>query len=205
MRVHYAYRVLCLSLGCLITSLISGCGGSRQPVVYYNLTPLTIERAPQTANNITGPISIGIGPVIFPDALSRAQIASRLDPQRLKYNDFHRWSGALADNFADVLMEDIASQLPATASIAVFPWGSYFQPSHRLFIDVSRFDGELDKEIVLAARWSLTRASNKETIVSRKSAIHVKVEGSDYQDLVGAQSQAVAELSKEIVTALAEK
>lgn len=202
---RHTFRLINLFLGCLLAAFSAGCGGSRQPVVYYNLTPLTTARGPQAADGTQNPMAVGIGPVVFPDALSRAQIASRLDPQRLKYNDFHRWSGALADNFADVLMEDIAAQLPTTASVAVFPWGGYFRPTHRLFINVSRFDGKLNDEVALEARWSLTNASGKETMLTRKSSIQVKVTGNDYQDLVSAQSQAVAELSEEITAALAGK
>lgn len=196
-------RLICLFLACLLTALIAGCGGPRQPVVYYNLTPVTVEPGRQGTSGPQEPMAIGIGPVIFPDALNRAQIASRLDPQRLQYSDVHRWSGSLADNFASVLMEDIAAQLPATASVALFPWGGYFQPTRRLYINVSRFDGKFHDEAVLEARWSLTNATGKETILSRKSVLQVKVAANNYQDLVSAQSQAVADLAKEIVAALA--
>ena len=197
------YRLNLFLLGCLLLALlISGCGGARQPIAYYNLTPLTTEQNRIPANQINAPLAIGIGPVQLPDALSRTQIASRLDPERLKYNEFHRWSGSLTDDFANVLLEDIAAQLPEQATVAIFPWGSYFQPTHRLVINVSRFDGTLGGEVELTARWTITGNSGKETLLSRKSTIQVKVTGDEYIDLVTAQSRAVADLSTEIARAL---
>lgn len=188
--------------GCLLALLLNGCG-ARQPIAYYNLTPLPAAEQRPTANETHLPLALGLGPVVLPDDLSRAQIAARIDPQRLKYNDLHRWSGSLTENFANVLLEDIASLLPEQTTVALFPWGSYFQPTHRLIINVSRFDGSLGDEVVLAARWTITNPSGKETILSRKSTIQVKVTGGEYHDLVSAQSQAVANLANEIAAALA--
>ncbi len=203
MTIHQPYRLRSLALACLLAALLGGCGGSRHPVVYYNLTPLAAEHPHQGLTGTAGQLAVGVGPISLPESLSRAQIASRLDDQRLRYDDLNRWSGSLADDFADVLMNDIAAQLPAEARVALFPWGAWFQPSHRLVVNVSRFDGALNGEVVLKARWTITNASGKEAIVSRQSTITVTVPGSHYQELVRAQSKAVADLSTEIVAALA--
>lgn len=185
----------------LLALLVGSCA-SQPPIAYYNLAPLLTEDHRLAAGATHPPLAIGIGPVQFPDTLNRAQIASRIDLQRLKYNDLHRWGGSLANDFADVLMEDIAALLPAQTAVAVFPWGSYFQPTHRLMMSVSRFDGTLADEVVLAARWTITNSTGKETIFASKSTLHVKITGEGYPDLVTAQSQAVADLSKEIAAAL---
>ncbi|OGR01349.1 MAG: hypothetical protein A2511_06875 [Deltaproteobacteria bacterium RIFOXYD12_FULL_50_9] len=186
------------ALSSLLALLIAGCVNVQPPVVYYNLTPLAMEHHQQAVAGAHNPLAIGLGPVLFPETLDEARIAYRLDPQRLKYDDFHRWSGPLADDFTNVLMENIAAQLPEQATIALFPWGSYFQPTHRLTLNVSRFDGKLGDEVVLTTRWTMTNASGKKSIISRKSTIRVKTAGNDYQELVTALSQAVADLSSEI-------
>ena len=191
-----------LALACLLTVLLGGCSVSRQTVVYYNLTSLVAEHPDQGPVDSAREMAIGVGPISLPESLSRAQIAVRLDAQRLRYDDFNRWSGSLADDFAAVLMDDIAAQLPAQTTITLFPWGGWFQPSHRLVINVSRFDGALNGEVVLKARWTITNAAGKEAIVSSQSTIKVKAADSGYQGLVAAQSQAVADLATEIVTAL---
>lgn len=198
-------RLRQLTLGPLLLALLAGGCGARQPVTYFNLTPIAAERQEAKGGDTTDPLSIGVGPVTLPDSLSRAQIASRLDSQRLRYDDFHRWSSPLADDFAEVLLEDLAAQLPTRTTVALFPWGGYFQPTHRVVVQVSLFDGTLGGEVVLKARWTLTDGSAKETMASRHSVITVKVEGEGYEGLVTAQSQAVADLSREIATALANR
>jgi len=188
-------------LGCLLALFVSGCG-ARQPVVYYHLTPLAAEEHMPVAAARPERLALGIEPVLFPEALSRAQIAARLDHQSLKYDDLHRWSNPLAEDFAEVLRADLALHLANQATIAVFPWGSYFHPSHRLVLNVSRFDGQLGDEVVLAVRWTITDGSGKEALRDGQSTLRVKTAGNQYQDLVSAQSQAVAALAKEIATSI---
>lgn len=194
-RHYFLVRFLFASF---LALLIAGCVNTQSPITYYNLTPLVAERQALEVTGAYKPLAVGIGPVSFPEALDQDGIASRLDAQRLMYNDFHRWSGSLAKGFTDVLMEDLASRLPAETTIAVLPWGSFFQPTCRLTLHVIQFDGKLGDEVVLNARWTLTNASGKEALLTRKSTIRVKTAGKDYQDLVAALSQAVAEFSTEI-------
>lgn len=192
------YRPVLVILVILITS---GCGGTRRPVVYYNLSQADNfsrqEAGPQHKN-----LALGIGPIQLPESLSRSQIASRLDDQRLTFSDYNRWSGSLNDDFASVLMENIAAQLPKQTPTALFPWEKHFQPSHRLVVNVSQFDGQLGEEVTLTARWTITSGDGKSSLLTRKSSIRVKTTGNQYQDLVSAQSQAVADFSTEIATAL---
>lgn len=194
---------LCFFCGCLSLVLSSGCG-ARPHVTYYNLTSLASDQPRLVSKGGRLPLAIGLGPVTFPEALSRAQIAARLDPQRLQYSDVHRWSGSLVEGFSEVLLEDLAAHLPEESTIALFPWDGYFRPTHRLVLQVARFDGALAGEVVLTARWTITNQAGQETLLSRQSMIHVPVgcEGG-YDDLVTAQSQAVADLAQEIAGALA--
>lgn len=197
-------RSIFCSLFFVLILVVAGCG-SHQPVVYYNLTSLPAAQEEGQGVPAGERLAIGVGPVSFPESLSRPQIALRLDSQSLKYDDFHRWSGPLNDEFAEVLMEDLAARLPLQTNVALFPWGGYFQPTHRLIVNITQFDGQLDGEVILTGRWTIANAAGKETLVARKSTIRVKVTGPQYQDLVAAQSQAVAELSAEIVAALANR
>lgn len=185
----------------LLIMIISGCSGTRRPVMYYNLSQTEIEFQ-QQIDFLHKDLALGIGPIQLPESLSRLQIASRLDSQRLTYSDYNRWSGSLSEDFASVLMEDIAAQLPKETSTALFPWAKHFHPSHRLVVNVSQFDGQLGGEVILTARWTITSSDGKEPLVTRKSTVRITTNGSQYHDLVSAQSQAVADLSSEIATAL---
>jgi uncharacterized lipoprotein YmbA len=194
-------RLRTLSLGCLLILFFYACG-AHQPVTYYNLTSMPPEVRTAETSESQGAMAIGVGPVTLPEALSRDQIALRLDAQRLRYDDFHRWSSPLAEDFSEVLLDDLVARLPSHTAVALFPWGGFFQPTHRLVVNVTLFDGALGGEVTLKARWTVTNDTGKETLFSRQSLITVKVAGSQYQDLVTAQSQAVAALSDEIVTAM---
>lgn len=190
-----------LLLAALLLLLLSGCG-ARQAVTYYNLTAQAPDGGAPAATGERGPLAIGVGPVTLPEALSRAQIALRLNGQSLRFDDYHRWSNPLADDFAQVLLDDIAARLPTQTQVALFPWGGYFRPSHRLVVNVSHFDGALAGEVELRAKWTIIDGTGKETIASRQAVIRVKVAGDQYQDLVTAQSRAVADLADEMVAAL---
>src|SRR5262245_19194049 len=43
----------------------------------------------------SGPVSIGVGPVIMPGYLDRTQIVTRSGPDRVKLASFHRWAEPL--------------------------------------------------------------------------------------------------------------
>jgi len=195
----FVIRFVC---GCLLALLCSGCGAS-PPVIYYNLTSLSVDQPRLAMKGANLPLAIGLGPVSFPEALNRTQIAARLDPQRLQYSNVHRWSGPLEEGFSEVLLEDLAAHLPEDSRLALFPWEGYFRPTRRLILQVSRFDGALAGEVVLTARWTITNPVGKETLLSRQSRIQVPVAGEGYDDLVIAESRAVADLAGEIAEALA--
>ena len=49
--------------------------------------------------------------------------------------------------------------------VGFFPWMHHFQPTYRVIIDVVRFDGSLDGEVVLSARWAIADADGKDYLV----------------------------------------
>lgn len=185
----------------VLSLLFSGCGAPSPPVTFYNLTPVD-KALSQTAASTPTALAVGVGPVVFPDSLSRAQMAVRIDNQRLKFDEFHRWSGSLAKDFSNVLIEDLAGQLPKSTQLASYPWGKYFQPTQRVQVDVRRFDGSLGGQVVLEARWVVTDGEGKKMLASNKSLIKIESTGSDFSNLVSAQSQAVSQLALEIAGAL---
>lgn len=187
---------------CALLLLVHGCA-ARHAVTYYNLTPQPPDRRVTEATEANARLAIGVGPVSLPESVSRSQIALRLDAQSLRFDDYHRWSNPLADDFAQVLLDDLATRLPTDSQMALFPWGKYFQPSHRIVVNVSHFDGALAGEVELKARWTITNGTAKESLAVKQSRIRVKVAGGEYQDLVTAHSRAVAQLAEEMAAALA--
>jgi len=189
------------ALAGLLFFQLAGCGKPSPPVTYYNLVP----KEPALSTSAPTPsasLAVGVGPVSFPESLDRSQIAVRIDEQRLKFDEFHRWSGSLAEDFTKVFLEDLAARLPETARLAIYPWGQFFQPTHRVKIDVRRFDGTPGGEAVLEARWTVSDGEGKILVGSRKSLIRTPAAGKEFLNLVTAQSESVAELAREIALVL---
>jgi uncharacterized lipoprotein YmbA len=72
-------------------------------------------------------------------------------------------------------------------------------------LDVQRFDRGSDGAVVLLARWSVASDKDGAAPAQRASrvAVPVSAKADDYDALVAAHAQAVAQLAKEIAAALA--
>ena len=178
--------------------IVIGCG-STAPAKYYTLSALPRPPAATAAGRPHR--VVGIGPVTVPDFLDRPQIVTRVGENKLALSEIHRWAGRLKDEFARVLAEDIALTL-GSDRVFVFPRATDMEPSHRVEVDVLRFEGEFGKEVVLSARWVLSSEPARETLVARQSLIREPVSSSEYDALVTAQSRAIASLSREIAAAI---
>jgi hypothetical protein len=73
---------------------------------------------------------------------------------------------------------------------------------YQVILDVVRFDGDLEKDAWLVARWNIVGGKDKELLEVGRSSIREPVTGSGYDALVTAQSRALAKLSHAIVEAI---
>ena len=190
----YAWRIL---FAFSIVALFSaGCGTSR-PVELFTLNPLTRIQEKTPGMAAAQDISIGVGPVAFPEFLDRPQIVTRTSPNRLSASEFHRWAGSFQANFSAVLAENI-SILMATNRVAVYPWSDQFSPTFCIKLEVQQFDGRLGEYVLLNVTWTVTGQEGGNPTLVKKSAIREPVSATDYEALVAAKSRALATLSREI-------
>ncbi|MGD9079805.1 MAG: PqiC family protein [Desulfobacterales bacterium] len=178
--------------------LLVGCGSSPPPVEFYTLNSLsgTMQQAsPAVANQNIG---IGIGPVEIPKMLDRPQIVTRTGPNKLRMDEFHRWAGPLKDGFARVLAENIGLLL-ATDRVAIYPWEIDFKPNYRIAVDIRYFEGQLGENVILEAIWRVSGQEGQEIQIVKTSVIKETLSSPDYEALVAAKSQTIAQLSREIV------
>ena len=73
---------------------------------------------------------------------------------------------------------------------------------YQIVLDVVRFDGQAGEDALLVARWSILSGRDKELLSANRASIRERVSGSEYADVVAAQSRALAKLSREIVAAV---
>ncbi len=187
-------RVSCLFL---ISLVFVGCISRHAPsVAYFSFLNMSQLGETQTMTSLSG-VNLGIGPVMIPETLKRSQVVTRRDVNQYEFNEFNRWAGILEKDIAKVLGDNL-DQLLGVDEIAEFPWPKYFNPTYRVIVDIEQLDGDLKKEAVLSARWAITDASGKNQLVARKSVHRTPLENADYPELVEAESQLLAILSKEI-------
>jgi len=108
----------------------------------------------------------------------------------------------LAENLAHIVGNNLGMLL-GVQNIDYFPWLPYFAPTFRVVIDVQRLDGTLGGEAVLEARWSVTSADGKTQLMGDRSVFRRQTTEPGYAGLVRAESQLVADLSREIAAAVA--
>jgi uncharacterized lipoprotein YmbA len=181
----------------LLAVLLAGCGGKSTPVQFYTLNSpgdMTQNAKPADAAQA---IAIGIGPVEIPEILDRPQIVTRTGPNTIKMDEFHRWAGPLQAEIAKVLAQNI-SLLLDTDRVAIYPWEIGFKPYYRIAVDIRYFEGQLGENVVLEAVWRVSGQENKKIQAVKTSVIKETLSAPDYEALVAAKSQTIAQLSREI-------
>lgn len=184
----------------LAVGLLGGCARS-QPTRFYILTSSPgsepTSHAPVTAEQLV----IEIGPVDFPKYLDRPQIVSCTNGSRLKLAEFDRWAEPLRQSFGRTLAENL-SDLLSTERVVLFPWKRGGPIDYRITIEVIRFDGTPGGEASMIARWALLGPDGNEIAAPRRSRITVSTRQAGYDGVAAAMSEAVEELSREIVAAI---
>jgi uncharacterized lipoprotein YmbA len=182
--------------------LVSGCLGRSPSPRFYALTPVQVQAFSMRSNHVHHAV-VGIGPVKLADYLDESQIVTRRSDNQLVKAEFHRWAGSLKNNFMNVLADDLGSRL-STERVYLYPWRLSVPIDYQVTLDVVRCDGRLGDAARLEARWSIFKGPNKKLLKTMRSNISEPVTGPDYAALVAAESQAVAQLSQEIATAIRE-
>jgi len=176
-----------------LTTADSALGDTR----FYSLVAL----APSSTSSNSA-LRIGVGPIEIPRLLNRPQIISRKDNTEILMAEKHQWGGSYKEELVQALTDNL-SNLLNTENIEQYPWKFSFKPDYNIRINIERFDGQLGKAVTLRARWRLYK-NNKEITVKR-SVITVEVQGKGYAAYVKAQSQALAQLSKNIASRIITK
>jgi hypothetical protein len=185
---------LVIVIGSLI---ILGACASTEPARFYLLHAIPDAKAEKTVATSENDITVGIGPVDFPKYLDRPQIVTRISKHELKLDEFGQWAEPLTHNFSRILSENL-SLLLSTERIFSYPWAGSTQIDYQVTVEVTRFDGTPGDSVTLNTRWAILTGGEKEVLVKKKSSYSQPTSGQDYEALVSAKSQALADLSREI-------
>jgi uncharacterized lipoprotein YmbA len=166
---------------------------------FYLLTATT-SRAGSAESRAPSDLTIGLGPVRFPDYLDRSQLVTRLGPNRVVFSDFERWAEPLDRNFSRVLIENLVRLLD-TEKIIYLPALVSIPVQYQVPIEVQRFEGDGQGNVELVARWAIRSSAGDKLVRTGESHITEKG-GSKTEDVVAALSRAAGKLSEEIADAL---
>lgn len=196
MRMRFFRKLSAMVL--FMTVVLVGCRSGAPPVEFYTLSPMNAAMAKANPTVAESKIAIGVGPVEMPQVLDRPQIVTRTGPNKLTLDEFHRWAGSLQTDFAHVLAENISLLLDID-QVVVYPWQASFAPDYRIALDIRSFEGQWGKNVLLDVIWQIGDRTGTKTLAVNRSVITEPLPTADYDALVAAQSQAVAQLSREIV------
>lgn len=180
----------------------AGCG-TTGPTKFYVMNALAGSETFAPAVMARTGIAVGVGPVRIPEYLDRLQIVTRSTMSSLQLAEFERWAEPLDKSIPRILAENLSALL-GSDQVAIHPWPSALQVDYQVIVEVNRLDGTLGQAALLDARWTLLADKGKRIVVRKNSTISEPMGGSSYEGLVMAQSRALAQLAKEIATALIE-
>lgn len=188
-----------LSVLALLATLV-GCG-TTQASRFYMLESMAGTPSLERIEAPDQDISVGLGPITFPDYLDRPQIVTRTQQNRVLVAEFDRWAGPLSGNVSRVLAEDLTLLLN-TDNVVQYPWPASFEVTYQVMIDCYRFDGVLGDKALLEVQWSVVGKKGRKVLLLKRSAFAEPIGGASYEALVAAQSRALGNLSREMALAL---
>jgi uncharacterized lipoprotein YmbA len=193
-------KSFCVSVACVCVLNFLGCGTS-QPSHFYLLQALSPASGSSLTETKQSSLSLGLGPLTFPQYLGRPQIVTKVSAHEVKLAEFHKWAEPLSENTSHVLAENLSALL-STDRIVPYPWKRSIAPDYQLSLAFIQFDGTQSQEAVLKVRWTLVKDDGKTVLQEKTSQFSESLRGPDYEDLVEAMSRMLASFSQEIADAI---
>jgi uncharacterized lipoprotein YmbA len=165
---------------------------------FFMLSPIPQDGG-ATTTALGQQISIGVGPIDFPDYVKRPEVVIRTAPNRIDVSERDRWAGPLDKNFTHVLSQDLSSLLN-TQQVQYYPWNRLMPVDYQVVVEVEQFDTD-GKQATLIARWSIRDGHDGKLLYATETVSSAPV-GSAEEGPSVALSSNVATLSREIASQL---
>jgi uncharacterized lipoprotein YmbA len=195
-----------IALGACV--IVGGCSMlSPQPdhSQFFILAPIsdsTAMTARPAASRPDSQLTIGVGPVGFPDYLRRLAVVTRVAPNRIDLSDEKRWAEPLDKNFTRVLSENLATLLE-TQRVEKYPWALITRIDYKIEIDVQRFETTSDGQTQLIASWIIRDGPSSKILYASQTAAGSPA-GPDALSASSALSSDLATLSEQIASRITE-
>jgi uncharacterized lipoprotein YmbA len=187
--------VLRSALSDLATMLVLGsaaCGMSGPPPVEYVLA--AAPAATTATSQVTELPVLQVMTVRLPDYLDTTDLLVR-NGNQLTPSKNGRWGERLSVGMTRALASDLAARLP---NIVVTTTPSVKSPERRLLVDVSAFEARPDRQVVLAARWTITDGGGHTALLSEQAVLTETAVAMGDDGVVTAMTKAVDALASRI-------
>ncbi len=161
-----------IALACALAAGCSPLAAQPDRSKFFILSPLTdasVKISTSAGATTNSPLTVGIGPIDFPDYLRRLEVVTQTSTNELDLSDEKRWGEPLDKNFARVLSENI-SKLLNTQQIEKYPWPVRTHIDYQIEVDVQRFETTSDGNSQLIARWIIKDGVGKDLYASETTA-----------------------------------
>jgi uncharacterized protein len=171
---------------------------------YFVLSPVAASSssvAPASTAS-TAHLSIGVGPIKFPDYLKRPWVVTRAASNRVMVSDFKRWAESLDKNFEGTLGQNLAQML-GTRKIVYYPWYADAHVDYQVEVWVSNFETSEGGASSLSAVWIIANPKDGTELAGGQASASAPVQPGD-DGPSAALSTDLAEMSRQVADRIAE-
>jgi uncharacterized lipoprotein YmbA len=184
----------------LLALVLTAClGGGPKPSFYVLSSASDSTSAPLAAKPELG---LAVGPIEFPRYLDRPELVTRDGANQLVVADAHRWGGSLRNEILRVVSDDLG-RLLGTSRVVTYPTEPRFKADYRVLLDIREFERSAGGDVVLRARWTIAGMPGGTAQVVEESSIAQSVASSSWDDVVAAESAALATLTRQVAERIA--
>jgi uncharacterized protein len=195
MRTMNAKTAL-ITLGACVFAACSPLAPQPDNSRFFILTPISNSGTPVT--DTTSQLSIGIGPIDFPDYLKRPQVITLEEPNRIDLSQDRRWGEPLDKDFARIFSENM-SQLLDTQRIEKYPWSRKVDIDYQIEVDVIQFETIASGRSQLKTRWIIRDGKGGKELYASETDSSSPVDKTE-AGAAAALSKDVGTLSRDIAT-----
>lgn len=196
------HKTLWLFILCSALVLVfSGCRSITPAVSYYTLHAITDESAISEAGSKSPAKIIGIRSVSLPGVINRTQMVRQTGSYEIKMESFHRWADYPDRMISQLIGKNLQTLVPETRVVNA-PWEVGLKADIVLSFQFLELMGSTDKKMALSVVWTLSNGEDASQILSRRTNLAQPINGNGLDDLAEAHSRILADLSREVATAI---
>lgn len=169
---------------------------------YFILSPAVPNSSNAPSPASTAGVSIGVGPISFPDYLKRPGVVTRTTSNRLIVSNQKLWAEPLDRDFQSVLGQNL-SKILGTRKIINYPWYADTHIDYQVQVWVERFEAAEDGRSWLTAVWTIKDGHDGRELASGQSLTNAPIQDRDAAGSV-ALSRNLGEISRQIAERIAE-